>query len=275
MGSNSGQQTTQQQTQTQPWAPAVPALSSILGNIQGLQGQSGINPTEAAAIQQLQSNTSQIPNFGPTVANTAQSYLTGDPFNTLNPAYNNYGNSIAGITNPNNLNPYNTPGFANALNTLNQDITQQVNGQFAAAGRSGSGYNDQTLARGLAQGEGSLLQNQYNTNVSNLQNAAQNYFNAGLGLNTAQGQNTALGGNLAGTIPGLATQGPQAQLQAGQAPFNLLTGNQGILAGLTVPIAGLGGQSQGTSNTQATQTPSLLSDILAGAKVGGQLLFGA
>ncbi len=40
------------------------------------------------------------------------------------------------------------PGFGDAMKTLNSDISNQVNGQFAAAGRDLSGMNTQTLARG-------------------------------------------------------------------------------------------------------------------------------
>lgn len=279
MTTSSGQANTQQNSQTSPWAPAQPALQSILGNIQGLQNQSGITPTENAAIQQLQSNTGQIPNLGPTVANTAQSFLTGDPFNTINPAYNQLQGSLGGIANPNNLNPMNTPGFGSALNTLNQDITNQINGQFAAAGRSGSPGNTQALSRGLSQGEGQLLSNQYNTNVSNLMNAGNQLFTGGLGTSQALGGNVLGGAGLAGLIPGLATQGPTAQLAAGQAPFNLLAGNQGILAGLTDPIAALGGQQTGQSQTNTSQTPSAFQDLTSlfapnnnGFSAGGSML---
>ena len=38
---------------------------------------------------------------------------------------------------------------------------------FAGAGRDLSGLNTQTLARGLSQGEGQLVANQYNANVAN------------------------------------------------------------------------------------------------------------
>lgn len=269
MTTASGTQTAAGQSKTQPWKPAIPALTGILSNVQGLQGQSGINPIEASAIQQLTQNAGGIQNLAPQYQQQAANYAGGDPFGILNPAYQQYQQSLAPLTNPANLNPMNTPGFSDALKTLNQDITGQINGQFAAAGRSGSGYNDQTLARGLSQGEGGLLANQYNQNVQNLLGAASGLQGAGLGTNSAMSNNVGSGAALASAVPGLATQGPGTLLNAGQVPFNLLTGNQGLLAGLTVPIAGLGGQSSYSGQTNSSYTPSPFQSAISGLGLFG------
>src|SRR6185312_8181204 len=59
----------------------------------------------------------------------------------------------------------NNPALKAQLDSLTQDITNQVNGQFAAAGRDMSGANTQTLGRGIAQGVAPVLAAQYNTDV--------------------------------------------------------------------------------------------------------------
>src|SRR5262245_42943794 len=77
------------------------------------------------------------------------------------------------------LDPRSTPGFADALAATNADITNQVNGMFAGAGRDLSGLNQQALARGLSQGEGQLVANQYNQNVANQLGAMGSLYGAG------------------------------------------------------------------------------------------------
>ena len=67
----------------------------------------------------------------------------------------------------------------NAFDKLTGDITNQINGQFAAAGRDLSGLNQQALARGLTQGAGQLIQNQYNQNVADQLDAINSLYGAG------------------------------------------------------------------------------------------------
>ena len=77
---------------------------------------------------------------------------------------------------------------------------------------------------------------------------------------------------LAQTIPLLRNLGSMGVLEAQQLLHSIPGQNIGMAANLTVPIAGLGGQIQGsnvgTSNTQTTKTPSLLDQIQSGIKIG-------
>lgn len=171
-----------------------------------------------------------------------------------------------------------TPGFSGALQQLNQGITNQVNDQFAAAGRDLSPGNTQALATGLSQGEGQLLANQYNQNAATQQAAINQAFgganSTASGLTQqqlAQIQANTGGLGVAGSIPQLALQPGSAQLsaasQAAQQPYT----NLSWLSSLALPIGALGSSSSGTSTGTTTQNPSLLSNLIGGGLGIGSL----
>ena len=273
-GLGQSQQNTSQQSQSQssPWAPAQGELMQILQGIGGQNGNMQMTPQEQQAIQQWQQNAGGLQNFTGQATNAANKFLTGDPTGLLGPAYQQYQNTMNPIANA-SLNPMQTPGFSNALNTMNTDITNQVNGGFAAAGRSGSGLNTQNLARGLSQGDSQAIANQYNQNVSNVQNASNGLLAGGMGTAGAMGNNMGQGLGIAGTIPGFASQGPQAMLQAGMAGQQLPMQLLGMLENLTVPIAGLGGQTSGSSQGQTTNQMSPLQMMMGMFGGGGNSAF--
>jgi hypothetical protein len=284
MGSNPT--TTQtQQSQSSPWSPAVPQLTSLLGNIGNIN--TGVTPGQSAGVNSLISGAGGIPSFAPQATNTANVLFGGGGASTYAPfqmdAYNKLNSSLAPLTNPGSLNPMSTPGFGDALRTVNSDITNQVNDQFAGAGRDLSPGNTTALARGLSQGEGGLIANQYNANAGNLTNASNSLYGAGAGtagaltgFNQLGNANMLSGVGAAGAIPGLAMAPGQAQLGAANTGYNLPFGNLSSAESLLTPIAALGGQSSGTGTSQ-TQVP-LWQQILGGgmgAAGAAGSLFGA
>ncbi len=96
------------------------------------------------------------------------------------------------------------------LKTIQNDVSNQVNGQFAGAGRSLSGLNTQTLARGLAQGEAVPLLNQYNQDIANQ-----------MGIQGAASGNIQTGLQDASQALGLAMQGPMAQYGLAQQRLSM------------------------------------------------------
>ncbi len=297
-GSDTSTTQNMQGTSTQnPWAQAMPALQGILG---GLGSQIGnYNPTsaESGALSTLQGNAQGAQNYGGQATDLANSLMSGggtqQNAGILSDAYKNYQTQLNPYANGQNLDPTQSPGMQNVLDTIRSDVSNQVNGQFAGAGRDMSGYNQQALARGISQGEAVPLLNQYNQNVQNQIGAAGSLYGAGgqtaQGLqgfnqqgfqNQATGLDTALNG-----IP--AAQNNQANqiLQVGQTARQMPLQNLGMLEGLTVPLAGLGGTTnttgtqQGTSTTRGFQTASpaqqamLWGQALGGSNGGG--LFGA
>jgi hypothetical protein len=279
MGGKSTSETTQSST-TAPWEAAQPALQGILGQLQGNLGNTGVTSAENNALNTATNNANNFTSqYAPQIGNVANSLLNGggatNQAGAVNQAYQTYQQQTNPLASNTNYNPYSTPGFADAINTATADITNGVNGQFAAAGRDFSGANSQALSRGLTQGLAPTIAAQYNQNVQNQQGAAGNLYNAG---NTT-----------AGIQAGLQQQGIQNQVQGVQTANDALTAQNvganatlaaeaqrrgipvqalGLLAQIGVPIAGLGSQSSGTSNTTNQMSGAQQFGTIAGG-VGG------
>lgn len=263
MGKGTSSQSTT--SNTDPWAPTIPLLRTLINDI---RGNANINPTnyQNNALMQLMQNAQQLPDWGPQATDLANRFLTGDPNNVLNPAYQQYQNALNPIANA-DLDPTKTPGLANVLSTIRSDIGNDVNGMFAGAGRDLSGMHMQTLARGISQGEAVPLLNQYNQNVSQRMAASNGLLGAAGAMNSAMGQNQQTGLGMANSLPSLINQGPNAMLQAAQMKHNLPLQNIAQLLGLVLPMAGLGQQSKSTS----TSDPSTMSQITQGMGLAGSL----
>ena len=271
-GQSSSTQT--QQSQTAPWQAAQPMLQGILGQLNPLIQNSGLNPTESGAISQLSQNAGQGDPYASQISGLASNLLNGGGATAQAPGLQSGLSTLQS-----QLTPYadgsmigNNPALQAQLAQIASDTTNQVNSQFAAAGREDSGMNQQTLARGIAQGEAPVIAGQYNQDVANQLNAA----------NSLYGAQNSTSGLLAGlTQQGLANQlhgvtssqdalnaqnyTPQQQLALAQLTQSIPAQNLGLLAQIGVPIAGLGQQTSGT--TQGTQQ-------MAGAQQFGALAGG-
>lgn len=258
--SGESKQTTQQQSTTEPWQPAQGLLTGILGQLQGGLGSTGITGAETNALNTVVNNGNNTASFAPTVQNYATSLLNGggalDQTGNINANYQRYVDQTNPLASNTNYNPYDTPGFKDAINTLTSDITNNVNGSFAAAGRDFSGANSQALSRGITQGVAPTIANQYNQNVSNQQGAAGNLYNAGntnagllAGLQQQYLTNQGNGVAALGQAQDTANAGANATLAAEAARRGIPVQALGLLANIGIPIAGLGGQSTGQSNT--------------------------
>lgn len=269
-----GKSKTEQTTtsNTQPWAPAIPVLRDILSGVQGQAGNYQPNALEQGAIDQLTQNSQNLPNFAPQATNLANSYMGGDPTGLLNPALSQYQNTLNPIANA-PLDPTKTPGIQNVLNTIRGDVSRSVNQQFAGAGRDLSGLNAEYLARGIASGEAVPLLNQYNQNVQNTMGAAGGLYKAAGNTENALTGNQGQAFNFANMIPGLQNASPLGVLSAQQQGRQLPIENLGMLANLTVPIAGLGSQgyshSLGYNTASPAQTAAMWGQALGGS--GGMM----
>jgi hypothetical protein len=266
MGTSS--QTSHSDSTTAPWSPAQPALNGILGGINSQLGNYAPNANENNALGQLAGNASSQQNYGNQINGMASSYLGGDPTGLLNPALAQYQQQLGGIANQNN-DPTQTPGMQNVLSTIRNDIGNSVNQQFAGAGRDLSGLNQQSLARGISQGEAVPLLGQYNQNVQNQTGAAGSLYGAAGGTASALTGNQAQGTQYAALAPTYQNAPAQAQLAASAAARGLPLNNLGMLENLTVPIAGLGNQSSSSSQTQSNASPySMIMGALSGGANG-------
>ncbi len=267
-----GTSTQTQQSTTQPWAPAQPALQGILSGIQSQMGSYQPNAAENGALSTLVQNANTQPNWGTTANDLTKSYLGGDPTGLVNPAYNTLKGQLLPYASGDNLDPTKAPGMANVLSTIRNDVSNNINSQFAGAGRDLSGLNVQNVSRGIAQGEAVPLLNQYNSNVNNQLGAAGSLFNAaGTTANSITG-NQAAGLNLANIAPQLANAPAMSILNAEAGVRGLPLQNLGMLENLTIPIAGLGTQSQGSGSY--TMSPLQQMAMGSGALFGNKGIFG-
>lgn len=281
-GGTSTQKTQQQQnSSTEPWQNALPQLNGILGGIS--EGVNNYQPTgaEQGALGTLMSNAQATPNYAPQAMSLANDLMGGGTNygGMINDAYKQYQQQLSPYANGQNLDPTQAPGMAQLLETIRGDVGNSVNGMFAGAGRDLSGYNQQTLARGIAQGEAAPLLAQYNQNVQNQLGAAGNLFNAGgqtasalTGFdqqgyaNRAQGLDYGING-----VPQAQNAQAQNVLGAAQTARNLPLNNLGLLENLTVPIAGLGSQKTGTQTGTAESTMSPAQQAWGWMGAGGNL----
>jgi hypothetical protein len=284
MGGTSQSSQTQNST-TNPWAPAQPALQGILGQVQQGLGNTGVTGNENNALNTLTQNAGNASQFAPQITANAGNLLNGGGANNqagaVNQAYLNYFNQTNPLASNTNYDPMSTPGLGQQLQTIQSDVGNAVNGQFAAAGRDFSGANQQAYGRGVAQGLAPVITDQYNRNVANQQGAAQGLLNgaygsAGLlsGFQQQANANQQVGTQAATDAWNSQNAGANATLQAEALRRGIPVQALGLLAQIGIPIAGLGGQSTGQSNgtqqasgmQQFQQFGSGLGSIMGGLK---------
>ena len=258
MGGESKTSQTQSST-TNPWEAAQPALKGILGQLTSNLNNTGVTGAESGALTQLQQNgANATTQYAPQIADYAKTLLSGGGATDQNPNIQANYDRFVGQTNPlasnTNYNPYDTPGFKDAINTQISDITNGVNGSFAAAGRDFSGANSMALGRGITQGVSPTIAAQYNQNIQNQQGAAGNLYSAGntnagllAGLNQQKLANQGQGVTAAGQATDAQNAGANATLQAEAARRGIPVQALGLLAQIGIPIGSLGGQSTGQS----------------------------
>lgn len=263
-------------TATQPFQPVINPETALVGQEQTIAQNPAFGETMSAAdlarYGQAQSNLGNAANsnLGPSAANLAQTVFNtgGDPYGLLGQQRANL-NPVANAS----LDPTQTPGMSNVLKTIQNDVSNNINSQFAGAGRSLSGLNQQAIGRGIAQGEAQPLLAQYNQNVQNMMGANQNLGAVGGQYNTNLNQGSQMGM----AAPGLATANPLAQLAVSQQqrtqPYQTLGMQENILN----PIAGLGGTVAGSGQLSGSQTASPLTQFgqansALGSGISGGLL---
>ncbi len=256
-GQSSTTNSTQNQTQqTAPWAPAAGTLQSILGNI----GQSPGYQQTIDAQNQLYNIGAQGDPYGAQRNQVAQSLLGGGPDRSapINAAYSGYLGATAPLVDPNNLDPWNTPGFGDAYNFLKNDIQTGTRQNFAAAGRDLSGDAVGAETRNLTGALGGLIQNQFNTNRSMLANAAQGQFTAGLStagalsnLDQVRAAFQQAGLSAADAANAARTWGPQIMASSGQLPLNYLSQQASVPFGAAQAFGTTTGTGTGTQNQQS------------------------
>lgn len=283
--SSSSKETQQSQTsQTRPWEESQPLINSLLSQYGGLSA--GVTGDQSAALAGLKNSLSGLPNFGSTAAEGLGKLFSSDStpqVGMLNTAYDTLKTNLGGTASGANLNPYDTPGFGDALRTATDDALNRVKGVYAGSGRdpSGAGSFAGSAARGITQGTAPVIASQYNQNYSNMIGANRDLL-SGAG-STASGinnlrqsdfQNFLSGITGAAALPGLYGGPAQAQLLAANAGYSQPYQNLAQLLQPSIALAGLGSNSSGTGTSTQTSNPSWFDTISGGLKLGGQVASG-
>jgi len=258
MGGKSTSETTQSAT-TSPWAPAQPVLNSILDKVQTGVLNTGLNPAENGALNQLSSNASAGNPFTGQITNLANNLLNGggatDQAGNISGALDQYKSQLTPFANGSMVGQ--NQGLLDQLRQIQTDVSNSVNSQFAAAGRDFSGSNQQALARGVAAGQAPVIAAQYNQDVQNQLGAAGSLYNASnttagalSGLNQQKLANQAQGVTTSQSALDAQNYAPMQQLAIESQRRGIPLQNLGLLAQIGIPIAGLGGQSTGQSSTE-------------------------
>lgn len=260
-----GKSTSEQTTNsvTNPWEPAQPVMKDIIGKLQPLVANSNLTGNENTALNNLQRSAQEGNQFAPQISDFAGTLMQGgganDQAGRVTGAYDNLNTQLSPYANGSMIG--NNPALKAQLDTIMSDVSNSVNGQFAAAGRDFSGMNQQTLARGVAQGVAPVIAAQYNQDVNNQFNAANALYGAGnntattlTGMNQ-QGLNNRLQGvTTAQSAMDAKNYGDNMTLNLESARRSIPAEALGLLAQIGIPIASLGGT--GYSNTQGSQTMS-------------------
>src|SRR6185437_16329190 len=131
MGGQSSSTQTQQSTST-PWEAAQPMLQSILGQLNPLIQNSGLNSTESNALSQLSQNAAQGNPYTSQINSLVSNLFNGGGATAQAPALQNGLSNLQG-----ELAPYakgsmigNNPALQSQPSQIQNDVTNQVNGQF-------------------------------------------------------------------------------------------------------------------------------------------------
>jgi len=279
-GTSTSTQQSQQQSQLTPWAPAASGLQGILGALDPSIATLAGTPLENQAFGQLEANA-QAPNpYAAPVQNAALTQLRGGPnygaaTNAVTSGYDATRAALAPYATGNATDPTSNPALGTELATVAQDVANQVNPMFAAAGRLGSPSNYQAVARGITQGAAPILQNAATNQIQAggiLSGAANTAGNTLGGLDV--GNAGILGQGIANAphayaVPNL---GPQALLAAAQAQQQLPISNAGLLSSIYDQPAAQFGTQNSSGSTTGTQTASPLQQLLMGTQAFDNLL---
>ena len=284
MGGES-KQTQQTNSVSNPWEPAQGALKGILGQLDPLIANSGLSSASSAAIDQLQQSANAGNPYAGQIDQFTQNLLSGGGANgqagALQGGLDQYKQQMSQYADP-NYSSLNDPKLQAALAQIQSDVGNGVNSQFAAAGRDMSGANQQAYGRGVSAAQAPLILNQFNQDRSLQQNAAGSLYGAqnttsGLlsGMNQQGLTNQQQGMTNSADALAAKNYGATQTLNLEQLKQSLPAQTLGLLAQIGIPIAGLGGQTSGTSTgTNQMSGADQFGKIAGGIGNIGKFLFG-
>lgn len=264
MGSTEQTQQSSQHQQSRPWAMTMPALHNLIGQLQGQLGQTGLTGTESQAFNQLTKNAQAGNPFAGQMSNLANSLFSGGN-GKLDDAYADYEKRMSPYADGKMLGPDGNPMLNKYLDTNRADISSQVNGMFAAAGRDFSGANLNSLSRGITEGNAPILASQYNTDVGRQFDAANGLYSNANNTENMKAQFGQAGVGVSDAAMRAQNYGPNQLLAIEAQKRGIPMQNLSSIAQLLTPLAQLGGTQHGTSTGSSTTTPPLGMQLVQGA----------
>lgn len=287
----SGSTTTVQNSD--PWSAQQPYLTYGFQRAQDLYGRGPQQYYPDSTVAPLSNYSNQAINLtanrainGSPVQTAAQGFaqknLTGGYYDSANPYLKDTLNGI-----------YLDPTKNTALNSIVDrnagDITARVNSSFGSAGRTGSGINQQVLARELGDNANQLYGQQYANERNNMMQAAGQFSNDRNAALSSMGQTLALAPQttgmdftnyqqLAGAGAALDQQN-QAQLtdKVNRWNFTQNAPYQNLQNYIAAIQGNYGGKTSTTQDqyTQSNPISGLLGGGLVGSQIGGQTGIGS
>jgi hypothetical protein len=288
MGGTSKTSQTQSSTLA-PYDPAAGSLNGVLGAINNFVPTAGtLSPGEQGAINQVITNANNQPNYSPAIASGTMGLLNGGGAQNNDTAIKSNLDTYRGLLMPTatGANMGANSALTPQLDQIKTDVTNQVNGAWAAAGRDGSPGNMQALGRGIAAGVAPVIAAQYNTDADRALNAATSLYGAGITayglLNANQAQANGNFQNGIGAVSsGLNAENaaPTAAINALAQQFNIPVSRLQTLLGAVSPVAAQFGtqnaQSQGESTMSGAQQFATIMSGFGQLMPKGNISFGA
>lgn len=269
-----------QSSSTRPWDAAMPLVNSLLSGYGNLN--TGVTNQQSDALTGLKNSVSNLPNFGGSGAEAIAKLFRSDSspqVGMLTSAYDAQRGNLGATASGANLNPYETPGFADALRTATDDALNRVKGVYAGSGRdpSGAGSFAGTAARGITQGTAPVIASQFNQNMANMLTANRDLL-SGAGstasainnLRQSDFSNYLAGITGAGSLTNLAMAPALAQYGVADLAYSQPFKNLAQLLQPSVALASLGSESQGQGTSTQTSNPSLLDSLSSGFGTAGK-----
>jgi hypothetical protein len=276
-GTSTTQQSSQQQSQLEPYKPAAGGLQNLLGALDGTTPSLGVTPQITHALDQIQANASGLNPFAAPGQAAVLSQLNGGA--NYGPATgmvkNGYGTAADALSpylSGSAFDPSSNPALGAELSAVGTQVQNAVNPMFAAAGRLGSPANYQAVAQGIAQGDAPILQNAASNQLAAASALGGLANSAGGILGNLDAGNAGILTSALGNAPNafqLANLGPQTQLAAALQQAQLPIQNAATLAGILSPIAAQfgtqnsNGQQQGSSTMSGAQQFATIAGGLA------------
>ena len=262
------EQASRQATQqaTTPWAATSGLLGNLLNQIGGLSPN--LTEAESGALGQLSANASAGNPWASQIGGVANTLLAGggpDRTPMVNGAYDQYRAALAPFARGDYVDPASDPALRSYLDVLKNDVSTQVNGMFAGAGRDLSGMNQQALARGITQAEAPVLLDAYNRALAGQRSAIDSLYGAGgqtagllSTLDQARLANQQAGIGAADVALTAQNWGPTQQLaveaQRRGIPLQTLAAQYGMVLPAAQAFATTAGTSSGSSSGTTSGT---------------------